>query len=164
MNLDSLMKLYVHELKDLYSAENQTKEALPRFVESAQDEDLKNAFAEHLEETKEHIKRIESIFENLDFEPGGHKCKGAEGLIEEAKGVLGQGFDESVQDAALIAAAQRLEHYEMAGYGVARTYAEKLGRSEDADLLQKTLEDEGAADRRLTRLAERRLNFEAMAV
>ncbi len=102
------------------------------------------------------------MFEDLDYEPGGHRCRGAEGLIAEASEVLARGLDDEVQDAALVSAAQRIEHYEMAGYGVARTYAEKLGRSEDADLLQKTLDEEGATDRRLTRLAERRLNFVAM--
>ncbi len=162
MNLDSLEKLYVHELKDLYSAENQVLAILPRMAEHAHDDDLKQAFRDHQKETKEHVRRIEKIFETLDFEPGGHRCKGAEGLIEEAKDLLNGKVDKDVMDAALVSAAQRFEHYEMAGYGAARTYAEKLGRRADADQLQKTLDEEGATDRKLSRLAERRLNFEAL--
>lgn len=162
MRLDSLRKLYVHELKDLYSAENQILEVLPRFVEHSSDDELADAFRNHEKETRTHIERLEKVFEDLDYEPGGHRCRGAEGLIAEASEVLTRGLDDEVQDAVLVSAAQRIEHYEMAGYGVARTYAEKLGRSEDADLLQKTLDEEGATDRRLTRLAERRLNFVAM--
>jgi len=162
MKLDSLQKLYVHELKDLHSAESQILEALPRFIENAKDDDLRNAFRTHEKETRTHLERLGQIFENLDFEPGGHKCRGAEGLIAEASEVLERGLDDDVQDAALVSAAQRIEHYEIAGYGVARTYAEKLGRRSEADLLQKTLEEEGATDRHLTKLAERRLNFEAL--
>lgn len=159
MNLDSLKKLYVHELKDLHSAERQILDALPAMAEAAKDDGLKQAFKDHMTETEEHISRLETIFKGLKFEPGGHHCKGMEGLISEGKDMLKSDVDKDVQDAGLIAAAQRVEHYEMAGYGVARTYAEKLGEFDAADLLQKTLDEEGAADRKLSRLAERRINF-----
>jgi ferritin-like metal-binding protein YciE len=162
MNLDNLRKLYVHELKDLYSAEKQLLEALPKMERAASDEGLKKAFADHLEETKRHVRRLEKIFEGLEFEPGGQKCAGMEGLIEEGSDMIEEDAPEDVKDAGLIAAAQRVEHYEMAGYGVARTYAEKLGDYDAADLLQETLNEEGAADRKLSTLATRRINFEAM--
>jgi ferritin-like metal-binding protein YciE len=162
MNLDNLRKLYVHELKDLYSAENQLLEALPKMERAASDEGLKKAFADHLEETKRHVRRLEKIFEGLEFEPGGQKCAGMEGLIAEGSDMIEEDAPGDVKDAGLIAAAQRVEHYEMAGYGVARTYAEKLGDYDAADLLQETLNEEGAADRKLSTLATRRINFEAM--
>jgi ferritin-like metal-binding protein YciE len=108
------------------------------------------------------VRRLEKIFEGLEFEPGGQKCAGMEGLIEEGSDMIEEDAPEDVKDAGLIAAAQRVEHYEMAGYGVARTYAEKLGDYDAADLLQETLNEEGAADRKLSTLATRRINFEAM--
>jgi ferritin-like metal-binding protein YciE len=160
--MDSLKKLWVHELKDLYSAENQIIEALPRVIDAVQDDELKKAYQDHEKKTREHVKRLETIFSGLDFEPGGHRCVGMEGLLKEVKDILNGDVDEGVVDAALVAATQRIEHYEIAGYGVARTFAEKLGERDAADLLQKTLEEEGLADITLTRLAERRLNFEAM--
>ncbi|XZE45176.1 ferritin-like domain-containing protein [Pirellulaceae bacterium SH467] len=163
MKLDSLEKLYVHELKDLYSAENQLLEALPRMEKAATDKDLKAALADHLKQTRMHVKRLESIFAGLDYQPGGHKCSGMEGLIKEGESLLEGDADSNVLDAALVAASQRVEHYEMAGYGTARAYAEKLGRQKDADLLQETLNEEGLCNQALTRLAERRLNFMAMA-
>ncbi|AMV31489.1 hypothetical protein VN12_05180 [Pirellula sp. SH-Sr6A] len=163
MRLDSLEKLYVHELKDLYSAENQLLQALPRMEKAATDSDLKAALADHLKQTKNHVKRLESIFSGMDYQPGGHKCAGMEGLIKEGESLLEGDADSNVLDAALVAAAQRVEHYEMAGYGTARAYAEKLGRQADADLLQETLNEEGLCNQSLTRLAERRLNFMAMA-
>jgi ferritin-like metal-binding protein YciE len=163
MNLESLQKLYVHELKDLYSAETQLVEALPKMVEASRDAELRTAFEEHLAETKEQVRRLEQIFASLDFEPGGHRCKGMEGLIKEGNDVLGNDIDEKVVDAALIAAAQRVEHYEMAGYGTARAYAEKLGEYAAADLLQTSLNEESLTDQKLTRLAERSINFKAMA-
>lgn len=163
MKLDSLEKLYVHELKDLYSAENQLLEALPRMEKAATDKDLKAALADHLKQTRTHVKRLESIFAGLDYQPGGHKCSGMEGLIKEGESLLEGDADSNVLDAALVAASQRVEHYEMAGYGTARAYAEKLGRQKDADLLQETLNEEGLCNQALTRLAERRLNFMAMA-
>ena len=165
MKLDSLRKLFVHELKDLYSAENQLVDALPKMAKAASDEQLKEAFHEHLKETRGQIKRLEKIFSTLEFEPGGQRGDAMEGLIEEGEEILKEKdeMEPAVLDAALIAAAQRVEHYEMAGYGTARTYAEKLGEKEAADLLRETLEEEGAADRKLTKLAERSINFEAMA-
>lgn len=162
MKLDSLKKLYVHELKDLYSAENQILDALPKMRDAAKDEELKKAFADHLEETRTHIQRLETIFEGLDYGPHGERCEGAAGLIKEAEGLLKADIEPAVLDAGIIGAAQRIEHYEMAGYGCARAYAEKLGEHDAADLLTKTLDEEASADEHLTRLAERSLNFEAM--
>jgi len=162
MNIDSLKKLYVHELKDLWSAENQLMAILPRAIESAGDDHLKKALASHEKETEGQIGRLETIFEDLEFGAGGHRCEGMAGLIEELKSAFGPEVDDSVRDAMMIAALQRIEHYEMAGYGVARTFAEKLGEFEASDLLQASLDEEGAADRKLTRLAERSLNFEAL--
>lgn len=162
MNLENLKKLYVHELKDLYSAENQLLEALPKMEAAASDEGLKKAFASHLEETRRQVDRLERIFEGLDFEPGGQKCAGMAGLIEEGEDMVKEDAPADVKDAGLIAAAQRVEHYEMAGYGVARTYAEKLGDYEASDLLQETLNEEALADQKLSRLATRRINFEAL--
>lgn len=162
MKLDSLKKLYVHELKDLYSAENQLLEALPKMAEAASDKQLRKAFEHHLNETRRHVDRLQAVFQSLDFSPGGHKCAAMEGLIEEASDLLKEDIEPEVLDAALIAAAQRVEHYEMAGYGTARTYAEKLGDYKSADLLQETLDEEGSADKKLSRLAMRHINFEAM--
>lgn len=162
MKLDDLQKLFVHELKDLYSAENQLLKALPKMEKAAENKELKQAFAGHRKETEGHVQRLETIFETLDYKPGGQKCVGMEGLLKESSEILNEGMPADVKDAALIAAAQRVEHYEIAGYGVARTYAEKLGDYEAADLLQKTLNEEGLADQKLTRLAERNINFEAM--
>ena len=161
MKLESLKSLYVHELKDLYSAETQIQEALPRMIEAADDEGLKDALRSHLKETRDQIGRLETIFEDLEYSPRGHRCKGMEGLIREGEDLLKDVADDDVLDAAIISASQRIEHYEMAGYGVARAYAEKLGDYSAADLLRKSLEEEGAADRKLTDLAERRINFEA---
>lgn len=162
MKLDSLHKLYVQELKDLYSAEQQLLDAIPLMIEAASNDELSQAFEDHLEETRAHAARLEKIFANLDFEPGGHKCAAMEGLIEEGKHLIKGDINPKVLDAGLIAAAQRVEHYEMAGYGTARAYAEKLGEHEAADLLQLTLNEEGAANQKLTRLAERSINFLAM--
>lgn len=164
MKLDSLHKLYVQELKDLYSAETQLLEAIPKMEAAATDEALKEAFGCHLEETKTHVSRLEAIFKSLDFEPGGHKCAAIEGLIKEGEELIKSDVSSRVLDAALIAAAQRVEHYEMSGYGTARAYAEKLGAHEAADTLQETLDEEGHANRTLTRLAERKINFLAMNI
>lgn len=161
MKLDSLTKLYVHELKDLHSAERQILEALPKMIDAATDDGLKQAFRDHLEETRGQLERLDRIFATLEFSPQGHHCKGIEGLLEEGRELIGSDIEPEVLDAGLIAAAQRVEHYEMAGYGVARTYAEQLGDHRAAELLQKTLEEEGAADRKLTAIAERHVNFVA---
>jgi ferritin-like metal-binding protein YciE len=162
MTLDSLKKLYIHELKDLYSAENQILEALPTMIESASDSGLTAALEHHRQQTLTHVERLEKIFEGLEFEPGGHKCTGMEGLLGEGKSVLEDASDPSVRDAAIIAGAQRVEHYEIAGYGTARAYAEKLGDYQASDLLQKSLNEEAMSDQTLSRLAERKINFEAM--
>ncbi|MCC9599432.1 ferritin-like domain-containing protein [Stieleria sp. JC731] len=164
MKLDSLYKLFVHELKDLYSAETQLLDALPKMQEAASNDELKAAFENHLQETKTHVSRLENIFTDLEFEPGGHKCAAMEGLIKECESILKSDIEPSVLDAALIAAAQRVEHYEMAGYGTARTFAEKLGHQNAADILQETLNEEGHANQTLSRLAERKINFLAMGM
>ena len=162
MKLESLRKLYIHELKDLYSAENQILDALPKMIEATGDKDLRKALEKHGKQTEKQIKRLEKIFKGLDAKPGGHKCRGMEGLLKEASDILKADADPDVRDAGIVAASQRVEHYEMAGYGVARTFAEKLGDYKAADLLQETLNEEALADQTLTRLAERKLNFEAM--
>lgn len=161
MTIDSLQKLYVHELKDLFSAESQILDALPKLIDAAGDDDLRAALKSHLKETRAHADRLKRIFEGLPFEPGGHRCKGVEGLIKEADELLKDVEADDVKDAAIIAGCQRVEHYEIAGYGVARAFAKKLGRHTDVDLLTQTIEEEGAADRTLTRLAERHINFVA---
>ncbi len=162
MKLESLQKLYVMQLKDLYSAENQLLEALPKMEKAASNQDLKQAFAEHLKETQQQVKRLTTIFNSLDFKPGGHKCEAMEGLIGEGEEIIKADAASEVRDAGLIAAAQRVEHYEIAGYGTVRAYAEKLGDQAAADLLQETLDEEASADEKLTRLAERSINFLAM--
>lgn len=158
--LNSLKDLYIEELKDLFNAENQLVKALPAMAQAASDEGLKTAFQEHLEETKTHIERLEKIMEELDESPKGKKCKAMEGLVAEAKETIEMKGEPAVKDAALIAAAQRVEHYEIAGYGCVRTFATLLGFSDAAELLQTTLDEEGATDERLTDIAEE-LNVEA---
>jgi ferritin-like metal-binding protein YciE len=161
MKLESLEDLFVDELKDLYSAENQLIKALPKMAKAASSDELRSAFQEHLEQTKEHVNRLEKVFKELNCSPKGKKCRAMEGLIEEGSERLDGDSDGAVKDAALIAAAQRVEHYEIAGYGCVRTYAEQLGHTEAASLLQQTLEEEGAADKKLTHLAEGIINQQA---
>ena len=163
MKLKTLHDLYVDELKDLYSVENQILKALPKMAKAASDPQLAQAFTDHLEETTEHVDRLEKIFKKLDASPKGKKCKAMEGLLEEGKDLMAEDADPSVMNAALIAAAQRVEHYEIAGYGCVRTYARLLGYEEAADLLQETLDEEGTADKKLTDLAETVINAEAVA-
>ncbi len=163
MEIDSLKKLYVEELKDLYSAEKQILQALPKMVKKASNPKLQQAFQEHLEVTRMQVERLDRIFELLGKSPRGKKCKGMEGLLEEGKEMMQEDMDDDVMDAALIAAAQRVEHYEMAGYGTVRTYASLLGEKEQTRLLQQTLDEEGDADKKLTQLAESQINVEAMA-
>jgi len=163
MEIDSLRKLYVEELKDLYSAEKQILQALPKMVKKATHPQLKSAFQEHLQVTQVHVERLESIFEGLGKPARGKKCKAMEGLLEEGKEVMAEDMDDDVMDAALIAAAQRVEHYEMAGYGTVRTWAQEMGETAAAKLLQQTLDEEGDADKSLTKLAETTINIEAMA-
>jgi ferritin-like metal-binding protein YciE len=162
MNIDSLEKLFVHELKDLHSAENQILKALPKMAEKASNPDLRKAFELHQRQTEEQVKRLEQIFDTMDHKPGGHKCKGMEGLIAEGEDVMEDAEDDAVRDAGMIAAAQRVEHYEIAAYGTARTYAKMLGRDDAVQLLQQTLDEEGETDKKLTQLAESRVNPEAM--
>lgn len=164
MKLESLRSLYVHQLKDLYSAETQILEALPALADAATDPKLRSALEAHAVQTQEHVDRLEQIFDGLEFAPGGQRCKGMEGLLEEGRHFLEGAADPHVRDAGLIAAAQRVEHYEIAGYGTARAFAEQLGEFQAADLLTRTLEDEGAADRALTHLADRRVNAHAVGV
>ncbi|VTS00542.1 Uncharacterized protein OS=Pirellula staleyi (strain ATCC 27377 / DSM 6068 / ICPB 4128) GN=Psta_0826 PE=4 SV=1: DUF892 [Gemmata massiliana] len=161
MSLNSLHDLYVEELKDLYSAENQLLKALPRMAKAATAPELKAAFTEHLTVTQKQVERLDQIFEELGVSPKGKKCKAMEGLIEEGKEIMQEDGEDSVIDAALIAAAQRVEHYEMAGYGCVRTFANLLGYEDAVTLLQETLDEEGEADKKLTELAETVINVEA---
>ena len=154
MQLNSMHELFIEELRDLYSAENQLVRALPQMANAAKSTTLKTAFESHLEETRTHVQRLTEIFSNLGQTPTGKTCKAMEGLIAEGTEAIQLQGDPDVKDAALIAAAQRVEHYEMAGYGVVRTFAKELGFSASADLLQKTLDEEGAADKKLTGIAE----------
>jgi ferritin-like metal-binding protein YciE len=163
MKLATLDDLYVNELKDLYNAEHQLLKALPKMAKAASFPELAQAFTDHLEETKGQIERLEKIFSKLDVSPKGKKCKAMEGLLDEGKELMEEDADPTVMDAALIASAQRVEHYEMAGYGCVRTFARLLGYEQAADLLQQTLDEEGAADKKLTELAETVINVEAAA-
>jgi ferritin-like metal-binding protein YciE len=161
MELNSLHELYVDELKDLYSAENQILKALPRMMKAATHPQLKRAFQLHERQTREQVKRLERIMKGLGERPGGKKCHGMEGLIEEGKELIKERPHPDVLDAGLISKAQHVEHYEIAGYGTVRTYARLLGREEDARLLQMTLDEEGETDKLLTGLAESGINLEA---
>jgi ferritin-like metal-binding protein YciE len=148
-----LKELYIDELKDLYNAENQLVKALPKMAKAASSNELRKGFEEHLEQTKGHVQRLEKIFQALSENPKGKKCKGMEGLIEEGSEAMQEDFEASVMDAALIGAAQRVEHYEIAGYGTVRSMAETLGEDDHVSLLEKTLEEEKETDERLTELA-----------
>lgn len=154
MKLKSLHDVFVHELKDIYSAEKQILEALPKMVDAASDADLKNAFSHHLEQSQTHLQRVRQILDDIDANPGSTKCDGLAGLIKEGEAVIKTAGTNAAKDAALIAAAQRVEHYEMAAYGCARTYANLLGYKDAAKTLQTTLDEEGDADKKLTSLAE----------
>lgn len=159
---ESLQKLYLGQLKDLYSAEEQILEALPKMIKQTKHADLKRAFQEHYQQTEQQKQRLERLGEMLGEDLSGHKCKGMEGLLKEGDEVMQEYTDSDVLDAALISAAQRVEHYEMAGYGCARTYAHMLGLQEHADLLQRTLDEEGDTDHKLTDLAETVINIDAL--
>lgn len=159
--MDSLEELYVDELKDLYNAENQLLKALPKLAKAASNAELKKAFTKHEKQTLGQVKRLQRIFDDLGKSPKGKKCVGMEGLIEEGSELIKEKPDPVVLDAGLISKAQHVEHYEIAGYGTVRSWAEKLGFSDHADLLQETLEEEEAADRLLTELAESSINVEA---
>jgi len=149
-----LRELYIDELRDLYSAENQLVKALPKLAKASSSDELREGFTEHLEQTKGHVQRLEQIFEALGESPKGKKCAGMEGLVEEGSEVMKEeDFEGSVMDAALIGAAQRVEHYEIAAYGTARAFAETLGETEHVSLLDETLQEEKETDEKLTELA-----------
>lgn len=155
MAIENLNDLFIDELRDLYDAENQLIKALPKMAEAANSDDLRSAFEEHLEQTKGHAQRLETIFEGLGEKAKGKKCKGMEGVIKEGSETLDEDIDDpDVKDAAIIGAAQRVEHYEIAGYGTARTFANLLGEREAASLLEQTLDEEKETDAKLTQLAE----------
>src|SRR5688500_2981709 len=161
MEMETLKDLYVEQLKDLYSAEKMIIKGLEKMSKAASHPELKQAFQRHQAMTEKHVERLERICADLEVSPRGKKCVGMEGLIEEAKDLISEKPDPDVLDAGLIAAAQHIEHYEMAGYGCARTYARQLGYEEQADLLQTTLAEEGNTDKLLTELAETSINIEA---
>lgn len=163
MKLNTLKDLYIHELKDLYSAEKQLVRALPKMAQAASNEDLRAGFEKHLEETKVHAERLEEVLAAMDQTTRGPKCKAMEGLIEEGASLIEEEPDPEVLDAGLIVAAQKVEHYEIAGYGCARTFAKLLGDKQGLKLLQTTLDEEGATDKKLTALAESVINMEAVA-
>ncbi|CAN5179671.1 ferritin-like domain-containing protein [soil metagenome] len=152
--LTTLKDLLVEEIKDLYSAEKQLVKALPKMAKAASDPSLKKAFESHLEETKGHVERLEKAAEHLEASPRGKACKAMQGLVEEGSEAIGEEGEAPVTDLALVVAAQKVEHYEMAGYGSARTLAEAMGQGDVAKLLQATLDEEGAADKKLTALSK----------
>ena len=158
MPLNSLSDLYLQELKDLYSAENQILKALPKMIKAATNSELKKAFTDHLAQTNDHVERLVQICAELGASPKGKKCNGMEGIIKEGAELIAEGPEADVLDAGLAAAAQHVEHYEMAGYGSVRTWAEQLGYDNHVALLQQTLDEEGSADKLLTQIAERSLN------
>lgn len=156
-----LEELLVDELKDLYSAENQLVKALPKMAKASSSPELRRAFERHLEETRRQVERLDQIGQALDVRLTGKKCKGMEGLIEEGKEIMEEDLEDPAIDAGIIGAAQKVEHYEIAAYGTARTHAEMLGYTKAAKLLQQTLDEEGATDKKLTQLAESIINVEA---
>lgn len=162
MQNSSLKELYVDELRDIYDAENQLVKALPEMAKAATSEELRSGFEEHLEQTKEHVRRLEQVLNDLGEKAKGKKCKGMQGLVSEGKEIIEEDFEDDVRDAALISAAQRVEHYEIAAYGTVRTYAEILGEQNAVSLLEKTLEEEKETDEKLTELAEG-INVDAAA-
>ena len=161
MEMESLQELYIEELRDLYSAENQILKALPRMIRAASDRKLKQAFTRHEKQTRAQVKRLDRVFRELGESAKGKKCKGMQGLLAEGKELIQERPEAEVLDAGLIAAAQRVEHYEIAGYGTVRTYARLLGFERQAELLQETLDEEGETDKLLTGLAESSINLEA---
>ena len=163
MKLNTLKQLYISELRDLYSAENQLLNALPKMAKGASSPELKDAFEKHLEQTKGHVERLEQIFQHLDENPKGKICHAMKGLIEEGSEILKEDGEDSVLDAGIIVAAQKVEHYEIAGYGSVRTFANLLGKDEEAKLLQSTLDEESETNEILNRLAESTVNPEAVS-
>jgi ferritin-like metal-binding protein YciE len=163
MSLDTLEKLYIEELRDLYNAEHQLLKALPKMAKGASSPELKDAFEKHLEQTKGHVQRLEELFERRDESPKGKTCKAMKGLIEEGSEILKEEGEDSVLDAGMIVAAQKVEHYEIASYGSVRTFANLLGKDEEAKLLQATLDEEAETNETLNRLAEGIVNEEALS-
>jgi ferritin-like metal-binding protein YciE len=161
--MKNLKELFEHQIQDLHSAEKQLIEALPKMIKKASNSDLQRAFADHLEQTKEQKKRLDEICKKLDIKQSGEKWKAMEGLIKEAEGFIDEAEDDEVMDAGLIAEAQRVEHYEISGYGTAVRYAKELGHGDISETLQTSLDEEYDADNKLDKLAENRLNRKAMA-
>jgi ferritin-like metal-binding protein YciE len=162
MKLDTLKTLYIDELRDIYNAENQLLKALPKMAKAASSDELKDAFEKHLEQTKGHVERLEEVFQDIGETPKGKTCKAMKGLIEEGWEILKEEGEESVLDAAIIVAAQKVEHYEIASYGSVRTFAQLLGKDRSAELLQATLDEESEANELLNNLAEEIVNPEAL--
>lgn len=160
MQKDSLRQLYVDELRDLYNAETQLVRALPKMAKASSNAELRQAFEEHLRQTSEQVSRLEQIFDMLGEKPGGKRCLGMEGLVKESSETMHEDYRDAVMDAAIIGAAQRVEHYEIAGYGTVRTFAELLGENDHVTLLEETLNEEKQADEKLTQLSEQ-INPEA---
>jgi len=161
MEMGSLKDLFIDQLKDIYSAETQVTKALPKMAKAASSTELQNAFKSHLEQTQAQLKRLEEIFDGLGKSPKGKKCKGMEGLLEEGEEMISEDADPDVLDAGLIAAAQRVEHYEISAYGTARSYARVLGEGKATSLLEKSLQEESETDKKLNRLAEGQINLRA---
>jgi ferritin-like metal-binding protein YciE len=161
MELTDLQDLMVEELRDLYSAENQLLKALPKVAKACENQELKAAFEQHTQETETHVERLEQIFQQLGEKPTGKKCKGMEGLIEENKEMMSEDAEPEVMDAGLIVGSQKIEHYEIAGYGSAVTFAKLLGNDQAARLLAQTLDEEERTDKKLSEIAESAINVEA---
>lgn len=155
MSVDSMQKLFVEELRDIFSAENQITKALPKMAKAASSTELRTAFEHHLKETEGQIQRLEQIFEMLGENPKGKTCDGMKGLLDEGSQVLHETKEGAIRDEAMISAGQRVEHYEMAAYGTARTYAERMAKPRIVELLEKTLEEEKAADKKLTEVSNK---------
>ena len=160
---NNLNDLFINQLEDLYDAEKRLTDALPKMSQAAASPDLKRAFDEHLSQTQTHVARLEQVFNRLGCPPKRETCEAMKGLISEGEGIVNAKGDSDTRDAGLIAAAQKVEHYEIAGYGTVRTFAQELGMSDVAQLLQQTLQEEGDTDKRLTRIAESRVNIQAQA-
>jgi ferritin-like metal-binding protein YciE len=160
-DIDSFEGLFIQQIEDLYDAENQLTQALPKMADAANSTQLKQAFTTHLRETQNHVQRLEQIFQQIGRSPKRETCKAMKGLVSEGEEMIKANAGPGVKDAGLIAAAQRVEHYEMAGYGTARTFAERLGHAEAARLLQATLTEEQMADKKLTTIAEQTVNPQA---
>jgi ferritin-like metal-binding protein YciE len=154
MQKDSLQELYIDELRDLYNAETQLVKALPKMAKAASNDQLRKAFEEHLSQTEEHVSRLEQIFEELERKPSGKKCLGMEGLVKEGSETMKEDYADALKDVAIIGAAQRVEHYEMAGYGTVRALAKLLGETDHVSLLEQTLEEEKQADQKLNQLSQ----------